>query len=63
MTSTSSIVPFKKDIKEQPQPPYFSRGGGISLHQKISYRKPIGVQLGISYLRKPNLYFSYKPLR
>lgn len=48
ISSTSSIVPFKRDIVNNHNLPTFTSGGGILL-TKDSYKKPIGFQVGLSY--------------
>ena len=48
LSSTSSIIPFKKDIKNNHNLPTFTSGAGL-VFTYDSYSKPLGAQLGISY--------------
>ncbi len=60
ISSTSSIIPFKKDIVNQHNLPTFTGGGGIYV-TRDSYRKPIGFQFGVAYSSHNQTYlFRYK---
>ncbi len=60
ISSTSSIIPFKKDVVNNHNVPTFTGGAGIVV-TRDSYVKPIGVQLGISYSsQNQNYIFNYK---
>lgn len=60
ISSTSSIVPFKKDVVNNHNLPTFTGGAGI-LVVRDSYIKPKGVQFGIVYSsQNQNYLFHYK---
>jgi hypothetical protein len=60
ISSTSSIIPFKKDVVNNKNLPTFTGGAGIVI-TKDSYHKPRGFQFGISYSsQNQNYLFNYK---
>ncbi len=59
-SSTSSIIPFKKDVVNNHNLPTLTAGAGL-LFTYDSYRKPRGAQFGISYSSQNQSYvFNYK---
>jgi hypothetical protein len=59
-SSTSSIIPFKKDVVNNHNIPTLSGGAGL-LFTYDSYAKPRGVQLGILYSSQNQTYvYNYK---
>ncbi len=60
ISSTSSIVPFKKDIKNNKNIPTPTGGAGL-VFTYDSYARPLGAQLGISYSSQNQTYvYNYK---
>jgi hypothetical protein len=60
ISSTSSIIPFKKDVVNNHNLPTFTGGAGIVV-TRDSYSKPRGIQFGISYSsQNQNYIFNYK---
>ena len=59
-SSTSSIIPFKKDVKNNVNIPTITAGAGL-VATYDSYTKPRGAQLGISYSSQNQTYvYNYK---
>ena len=60
ISSTASIVPFKKEVVNNHNIPTFTGGAGL-VFTRDSYVKPFGAQLGIAYSSQNQTYvYNYK---